>query len=73
MIVIAKVKSIKVEVSFCKNLGNYETLKLGAAAELDLEDKDKVADVYKKAYDMCSDEIMEKINEFVNSIGKGKK
>ena len=67
---MAKVKSIRVEVNYTKNLGNYESLKLGAAAELELEDKDKVADIYKKAYDMCSNEIMEHLKDFDNSKGK---
>jgi hypothetical protein len=74
MILLAKVSSIRVEVNFCKNLGNYESLKLGAAAELILEDKDKVATVFKQAYDMCSNEIMLQIEEFEGNVkAKGKK
>jgi hypothetical protein len=67
---MAKVKVVKVEISFKKNIGNYESLMVSAGAELVLEEKDKVATVYKQAYDMCSNEIMEQLKEFESSKGK---
>jgi transcription elongation factor Elf1 len=67
---MAKVKSIKVEVNFTRNLGNYESLKLGAAAELEIEEGDNLNDIYSKAYDMCSNEISTQLKDFEDSRKK---
>ena len=67
---MAKVKEIRVEVNYTKNLGNFESLKLGASAEIILEEGDKPKDVYSKGYDMCSTEIMEQLTDFENSRKK---
>jgi len=67
---MAKVKSISVEVTFTKNLGNYESLKLGASAELEIEKDDSLSAMYEQAYDMCSTEIMTQLDNFENSRKK---
>jgi hypothetical protein len=67
---MAKVSNIRVEVNFTRNLGNFESLKLGASADLVIEDGDDVKKIYKKAYDMCSAEIMEQLTDFENSRKK---
>lgn len=39
------IKGIRVEFSFTKNLGNYNSIKINEALEVELNDKDNLNDV----------------------------
>lgn len=58
------IKSISVECAFTKSLPNYQNVKPTAGVVIELEDGDNVKDVFKKAWDMVGDEIMEQVKLF---------
>lgn len=67
---MAKVKSIYVECTFTKSLPNYENIKPTAGVTIELEEGDKVQDVYSKAWDMVGQEIMGQVAQFMEARKK---
>lgn len=61
---MARVKEIHVEATYLKSLPNYENVRIGASATLVVEEKDRVNEVYQKAWDMVGREIAGQIEEF---------
>jgi hypothetical protein len=58
------IKEIQVNVSFTKNLGNYQSVKPEAGVTITIEPGDNVDEVYKKAWDLAGDEIEKQLKVF---------
>lgn len=54
-------KEINVEVTYTKNLGNYESLKLTAGIVLIVHEGERLSDVYKQGWDSVAEQIREQI------------
>lgn len=61
---MAKVKEIYVEASFLKSLPNYQNFRPTAGVLMTVEDGEDVKDVYRQAWDIVGDQIMQQLKLF---------
>lgn len=61
---MANVKEIYVEVSFTKNLGNYESLKPTAGVLMTVKSNDDIDKVYNEAWELVGNQIVEQLRLF---------
>jgi hypothetical protein len=61
---MAKVKTINVEASFTKNLGNYQSVRIVAGATVELQEGESVKKIYDDAWDMVGKEMHEQLSLF---------
>ncbi len=61
---------VKVDLSFTRNLGNYESIRIGIGVEDDVRDGENVNDATERVYKFVEDKLIEKTNEVEKELGK---
>ena len=67
--------NVKVELSFTRNLGNYESIKINIGIEDFQRDGEHIDDATNRVYNFVEKKLMEKVNEIEEELktNKGKK
>jgi len=67
--------NIKVELQFTKNLGNYESLKIGIGIEDFKREGESTDEATDRVYAFVENKLMQKVNEIEDELksSKGKK
>jgi hypothetical protein len=67
--------NVKVELQFTRNLGNYESLKIGIGIEDFQRSNESIDEATNRVYAFVEKKLMEKVNEVEEELksGKGKK
>jgi hypothetical protein len=67
--------NVKVELQFTRNLGNYESLKIGIGIEDFKRDHESIDEATNRVYTFVEKKLMEKVNEVEQELNsnKGKK
>ena len=63
---------IKVDLSFTRNLGNYESIKIGIGVEDDLRLGETVDSATERVYKFVEDKLIEKTREVEEELKRGK-
>ena len=63
---------VKVDLSFTRNLGNYESIKIGVGIEDDLRDGENVDAATERVYKFVEDKLIEKTREVEEELKRGK-
>jgi len=64
--------SIRVDLQFTRNLGNYENLKVGIAVEDFKRQGESTDEATDRIYQFVETKLIEKISEIEDELGKGK-
>jgi hypothetical protein len=64
--------NVKVELQFTRNLGNYESIKIGIGIEDFQRQGEHIDDATNRVYAFVEKKLMEKVNEIEEEL-KGKK
>jgi hypothetical protein len=54
---------VKIDLSFTRNLGNYESIKIGIGVEDDIRQGENVNDATERIYKFVEDKLIEKTRE----------
>jgi len=67
--------NVKVELQFTRNLGNYESLKIGIGIEDFKREHESIDEATNRVYTFVEKKLMEKVNEVEQELNsnKGKK
>jgi len=65
--------NVKVELQFTKNLGNYESLKIGISVEDFKRQGETTDEATDRVYKFVEDKLLEKVHEIEEDLKKGKK
>jgi len=63
---------VKVDLSFTRNLGNYESIKIGIGVEDDLRLGENVELATERVYKFVEDKLIEKTREVEEELKRGK-
>jgi len=63
---------VKVDLSFTRNLGNYESIKIGIGVEDDVRQGENVNDATERVYKFVEDKLIEKTREVEEELKRGK-
>ena len=63
---------VKVDLSFTRNLGNYESIKIGIGVEDDLRLGENVEIATERVYKFVEDKLIEKTREVEEELKRGK-
>ena len=63
---------VKVDLSFTRNLGNYESIKIGIGVEDDLRLGENVELATERVYRFVEDKLIEKTREVEEELKRGK-
>jgi hypothetical protein len=63
---------VKVDLSFTRNLGNYESIKIGIGIEDDVRQGEHVNDATERVYKFVEDKLIEKTREIEEELKRGK-
>ena len=63
---------VKVELSFTRNLGNYESIKIGVGIEDCVHDGENVDSATERVYKFVEDKLIEKTREVEEELRRGK-
>ena len=63
---------VKVDLSFTRNLGNYESIKIGIGVEDDLRLGETVESATERVYKFVEDKLIEKTREVEEELKRGK-
>jgi hypothetical protein len=63
---------VKVDLSFTRNLGNYESIKIGIGVEDDVRQGEHVNDATERIYKFVEDKLIEKTREVEEELKRGK-
>ena len=63
---------VKVDLSFTRNLGNYESIKIGIGVEDDLRLGENVESATERIYKFVEDKLIEKTREVEEELKRGK-
>jgi hypothetical protein len=63
---------VKVDLSFTRNLGNYESIKIGIGVEDDLRLGENVESAPERVYKFVEDKLIEKTREVEEELKRGK-
>lgn len=63
---------VKVDLSFTRNLGNYESIKIGIGVEDDLRLGENVESATERVYKFVEDKLIEKTREVEEELKRGK-
>jgi hypothetical protein len=63
---------VKVDLSFTRNLGNYESIKMGDGVEDDLRSGESVDTATERVYKFVEDKLIEKTREVEEELKRGK-
>lgn len=61
---------VKVDLSFTRNLGNYESIRIGVGVEDDVRNGENVNDATERVYKFVEDKLIEKTNEVEKELGQ---
>ena len=63
---------VKVDLSFTRNLGNYESIKIGVGVEDYLRDGETVNVATERVYKFVEEKLIEKTREVEEELKRGK-
>lgn len=63
---------VKVDLSFTRNLGNYESIKIGVGVEDDVRQGETVDAATERVYGFVENKLIEKTQEVEEEIKRGK-
>lgn len=63
---------VKVDLSFTRNLGNYESIKIGVGIEDDLRAGESVDAATERVYKFVEDKLIQKTREVEEELKSGK-
>ncbi len=63
---------VKVDLSFTRNLGNYESIKIGVGIEDDLRSGENVDTATERVYKFVEDKLIQKTREVEEELKRGK-
>jgi hypothetical protein len=63
---------VKVDLSFTRNLGNYESIKIGVGIEDDVRQGETVNDATERVYTFVENKLIEKTHEVEEELKRGK-
>jgi hypothetical protein len=63
---------VKLDLSFTRNLGNYESIKIGVGVEDDLRAGENVDTATERVYKFVEDKLIEKTREVEEELKRGK-
>ena len=63
---------VKVDLSFTRNIGNYESIKIGVGIEDDLRDGENVDAATERVYKFVEEKLIEKTREVEEELKRGK-
>ena len=63
---------VKVDLSFTRNLGNYESIKIGIGVEDDLRLGENVEIATERVYKFVEEKLIEKTREVEEELKRGK-
>jgi hypothetical protein len=64
---------VKVDLSFTRNLGNYESIKIGIGVEDIVRSGENVDSATERIYKFVEEKLIEKTREVEEELGGGKK
>jgi hypothetical protein len=64
---------VKVDLSFTRNLGNYESIKIGIGVEDIVRSGENVDSATERVYKFVEDKLIQKTREIEEELGGGKK
>ena len=63
---------VKVDLSFTRNLGNYESIKIGIGVEDDIRQGETVESATERVYEFVESKLVEKTREVEEELKNGK-
>lgn len=63
---------VKVDLSFTRNLGNYESIKIGIGVEDDIRQGETVDAATERVYAFVENKLIEKTQEVEEELKRGK-
>lgn len=63
---------VKVDLSFTRNLGNYESIKIGVGVEDDVRSGENVDTATERVYKFVENKLIEKTTEIEKELKDGK-
>jgi hypothetical protein len=63
---------VKVDLSFTRNLGNYESIKIGVGVEDDLRAGESVDTATERVYKFVEEKLIQKTREVEEELNRGK-
>lgn len=63
---------VKVDLSFTRNLGNYESIKIGIGVEDDIRSGENVDSATERVYAFVESKLIEKTREVEEELKRGK-
>ena len=63
---------VKVDLSFTRNLGNYESIKIGVGLEDDLRSGENVDTATERVYKFVEEKLIQKTREVEEELKRGK-
>lgn len=63
---------VKVDLSFTRNLGNYESIKIGVGIEDDVRQGETVDAATERVYGFVENKLIEKTQEVEEELKRGK-
>lgn len=63
---------VKVDLSFTRNLGNYESIKIGIGIEDDVRQGETVDTATERVYKFVEDKLIQKTQEIEDELKSGK-
>lgn len=59
---------VRAEAAYTRNMGNYESLRVGFAVEDAVRNGETVDDAFNRVYQKVSDTLIEKLTELENAL-----
>lgn len=63
---------VKIDLSFTRNLGNYESIKIGIGIEDDVRAGENVDQATERVYKFVEDKLIQKTQEIEEELKNGK-
>ena len=63
---------VKVDLSFTRNLGNYESIKIGIGVEDNVRHGENVDTATERVYKFVEDKLLGKVHEIEEELKRGK-
>ena len=63
---------VKVDLSFTRNLGNYESIKIGIGVEDSVRNGETVDSATERVYEFVENKLIEKTREVEEELKRGK-
>jgi hypothetical protein len=63
---------VKIDLSFTRNLGNFESIKIGVGVEDSVRDGETVNDATERVYKFVENKLIEKTQEVEKELKSGK-